>query len=247
VTCRVTSLRQRPQTEATSRDQVQRRKRAKRQNRERLATLRESRRPMPKEAKGLPASSHLPLVAGSRDDYHPFADFHHSAGGKHREVENAAFSADRFERSTLTTAQRLPSCSTAFRSRSARTRRSMEPVECGVSSGEGLRSQSHTPQSPPQVTVRLGQRFEHLHDAVIADHDVGRLEIAMHDAGLVRDFESLGNLRSNGDGVGYRQTCSASPAKESGRTFSATSRLSFVSRARNTWPIPPRPRAAVTS
>jgi hypothetical protein len=31
----------------------------------------------------------------------------------------------------------------------------------------------------------------------------------MHDAGLVRDFESLGHLRHNRDGVGYRQARSA--------------------------------------
>jgi hypothetical protein len=38
-----------------------------------------------------------------------------------------------------------------------------------------------------------------------------------------------------------------SEANESGRTFSATSRLSFVSRARKTSPIPPAPMLAMTS
>ena len=42
--------------------------------------------------------------------------------------------------------------------------------------------------------------IEHLDGAVIADLDVGRLEIAMHDAGLVRRFERLGNLPRDGEG-----------------------------------------------
>ena len=40
---------------------------------------------------------------------------------------------------------------------------------------------------------------------------------------------------------------SGSVAKATGSTFSATSRCSFVSRARQTSPIPPAPSGAVTS
>ena len=40
---------------------------------------------------------------------------------------------------------------------------------------------------------------------------------------------------------------SGSFANESGSTLSATSRFSFVSRARNTWPMPPSPMATSTS
>jgi hypothetical protein len=46
-------------------------------------------------------------------------------------------------------------------------------------------------------------------------------------------LESLSPIRVAGKGVG--------------QVFSATSRWSFVSRARNTCPIPPWPMAAVTS
>jgi hypothetical protein len=52
------------------------------------------------------------------------------------------------------------------------------------------------------VRNRLRQsEVEHLHGAVLAHLDVGRLEIAMDDALLVRSFERLGNLSSDAQGL----------------------------------------------
>ncbi len=134
---------------------------------------------------------------------------------------------------------------------------------------------------------RLRQpEVQHLDDAVVADLDVRRLQIAMDDALLVRRFERVGDLPGDGQRLVERQTgrrramqrrrasaprpvpsrgttsaalssnpyrcamlgwlsdastCasrlkrarrSGSLATASGRTFSATSRSSFVSRAR---------------
>ena len=50
---------------------------------------------------------------------------------------------------------------------------------------------------------RFGEaEVEHLHDAVRRDLHVGRLEIAMDDAFLVRGLERLGDLAGDGEGVG---------------------------------------------
>ena len=141
---------------------------------------------------------------------------------------------------------------------------------------------------------RLGQaEVEHLDDAVGRDLHVGRLEIAVDDAALVRRLERLGDLPRDGqrlverqrptrDAIGERRrprpapsrargrrspvleavdarcsdgsarrgvvasrsnraSRSASLAKASGRILIATSRPSFVSRARYTSPMPPAP------
>ena len=60
--------------------------------------------------------------------------------------------------------------------------------DCDGSSGESARA-------PARVSRELGQpEVEHLHGAVVSHFDVGRLQIAMDDALLVRRFERFGDL-----------------------------------------------------
>jgi hypothetical protein len=68
----------------------------------------------------------------------------------------------------------------------------------------------------------------------------------MNDAFVVRRFERVRDLLCVVQRGLERQRAirSGSLAKESGSTFSATSRFSLVSFARYTSPIPPAPRAA---
>ena len=40
--------------------------------------------------------------------------------------------------------------------------------------------------------------IQHLHRAVIANDDVGRLQVTMHDAALVRGFDGVGDLPRDG-------------------------------------------------
>ena len=48
---------------------------------------------------------------------------------------------------------------------------------------------------------RLGQtEVENLDRAIRSQLDVGRLQIPVHDAGIVRGFERLGHLAGNGNG-----------------------------------------------
>ena len=47
--------------------------------------------------------------------------------------------------------------------------------------------------------------IEHLHEAGVGDHHVGRLQIAVNDAFFVRDVERLRDLASDCERVGQRQ------------------------------------------
>ena len=61
----------------------------------------------------------------------------------------------------------------------------------------------------------LGQtEVEHLHTAIVGDHDVGRLQVTMDDAGFVRDIERLGDLRRVRDRLADRQRTSRNTSSE---------------------------------
>ncbi len=62
---------------------------------------------------------------------------------------------------------------------------------------------------------RLGQaEVQDLDDAVAGDLDVGRLQVAMDDAALVRRLERFGDLQRNRDGLVQRNTTAADPVGE---------------------------------
>jgi hypothetical protein len=59
--------------------------------------------------------------------------------------------------------------------------------------------------------ARAGDGFceaevENLHDSVRRDFDVGRLQVAMHDPFVVRDFEGLGDLPCDAQDVIERES-----------------------------------------
>jgi hypothetical protein len=62
---------------------------------------------------------------------------------------------------------------------------------------------------------RLGQaEIQHLHRAVVAHLDVGRLEVAVDDALFVRRFERVGDLPRDGQRVGNRHRPLCDPLRE---------------------------------
>ncbi len=77
----------------------------------------------------------------------------------------------------------------------------------------------------------------------------------MHDAAGVRVFEGVGQLTGDGDRLAHRHGArgwnlasrSGSVATSGGSTMRATSRLSRVSLARYTSPMPPAPSEPSTS
>ena len=58
---------------------------------------------------------------------------------------------------------------------------------------------------PEAASMRLGEpEVQHLHGAVGSNHDVGRLQVAMHDSPLVRGVEGEGDLAGDGHGFVHR-------------------------------------------
>ena len=65
------------------------------------------------------------------------------------------------------------------------------------------------------IAAGLGEaEVEDLHHAVRRDLDIGRFEIAVHDALLVRGVEGIGDLPSNRQRVGDRHWSARDPLRE---------------------------------